>query len=41
MNKTDLQKLIKEHSKWYQKINLPFDIVTPGRDRSKTANNIF
>ncbi|NIP30177.1 MAG: methyltransferase domain-containing protein [Candidatus Dadabacteria bacterium] len=41
MNRNELLKIIESHPKWYQKIDLPEGLSTPGRDRSKTANNIF
>ena len=41
MNKDQLIELIESHPKWYQRIELPDGITTPGRDRSRTANNIF
>ena len=41
MNNQEIIDLIEAHPKWYQKIELPNGISTPGRDRSKTADAIF
>ncbi len=41
MTKQELINFIDSHPKWYQKIELPGNISTPGRDRSKTVNSIF
>lgn len=41
MNNQEIIELIEAHPKWYQKIELPNGITTPGRDRSKTAGAIF
>ncbi|MBI2485369.1 MAG: methyltransferase domain-containing protein [Deltaproteobacteria bacterium] len=41
MNKEEVLQIINEQPKWYQKIQLPFGLETPGRDRSQTANCIF
>ena len=41
MNSQEIIELIEAHPKWYQKIELPNGISTPGRDRSKTADSIF
>lgn len=41
MVRDELIKIINSHPKWYQKIDLPDGLSTPGRDRSKTASNIL
>ena len=41
MKKEEVLQIINQQPKWYQKIQLPFGLETPGRDRSQTANRIF
>jgi len=41
MDKAEILQVINECSEWYQKIQLPFDLETPGRDRSQIANQIL
>ncbi|MGQ0792884.1 MAG: class I SAM-dependent methyltransferase [Deltaproteobacteria bacterium] len=41
MNREDMLRIISEQPKWYQKIRLPFNVETPGRDRARAATLIF
>ena len=41
MNKTDIENFINERPKWYQKIKLPYELETPGKDRDAMLEEIF
>jgi SAM-dependent methyltransferase len=41
LNKDEIARILKLHPEWYQKIQLPFGLETPGKDRSQIAEKIF